>query len=38
MRHGFRRLDRKRHGAGDLEMDAVNQAMPGKYLLLIGES
>lgn len=29
MHHGFRSLDRKEHGAGDLEMDAGKQAMPG---------
>jgi hypothetical protein len=27
--HGFRLPDRKRHGAGDLEMDAIKQTMPG---------
>jgi hypothetical protein len=32
MHHGFRPLDRKKHGAGDLEMDDGKQTMPGiKY-------
>jgi hypothetical protein len=29
MHHGFRPLDRKKHGAGDLEMDAGKQTVPG---------
>ena len=29
MHHGSRPLDRKKHGAGDLEMDAIKQTMPG---------
>jgi len=29
MHHGFRSLDRKEHGAGDLEMDDGKQTMPG---------
>jgi hypothetical protein len=38
MHHDFRALDRKKHDAGDLELDPMDQAMSGNSNLSLSES
>jgi hypothetical protein len=38
MHHDFRALDRKKHDAGDLELDPMDPAMSGKLNLSLSES